>query len=344
MNTDAGGAGKGGLELKGAEKVSALLMAMGKPLADRVIKSFDPGELRLLARAAASLPAVTPEIIDTLVDELQSDLEGSITLSGSTGQAQQLIAGVVSDDEVSAIMSELEGTSHNRIWAKLEGVSEEKLAEFISKEQPQVAAFIVSKLPVTKASAVLEKLDGENAGELSGRMLRLKEPSEDAVKLVAERLEQDLFASGAGSDGANRHAQLGAILNQIERPRAQSILASIEQQDADEARRVRKHVFGFEDIPTMAREDRVRLMEEVQADRLSIALREAPPELVSCILDALSQRSRRLIESELSTPVRVDAKAIAEIRRGIASLAISMAERSMIRLRPEEDAADAQGA
>ena len=55
----------GGSGLKGPDKVTALLLAMGKPLADRIIKTFEAGEIRQLARCAATLPVV-PEDSDFL--------------------------------------------------------------------------------------------------------------------------------------------------------------------------------------------------------------------------------------------------------------------------------------
>ena len=45
--------------LSGPEKVAALLLAMGKPLASRLLKHFDPAELKIITRSAAALGAVT---------------------------------------------------------------------------------------------------------------------------------------------------------------------------------------------------------------------------------------------------------------------------------------------
>lgn len=330
--------------MAGAQKVTALLLSMGKPLADRIVKSFDDREIRILAHTASSLPPVPPEILEALIAELEASLDVGQQLVGSASEAQGLIAGVVSDEVVSEIMAEIAGTAHDRVWGRLEGVADDKLAAFVAKEQAQVGAFILSRLPLAKASAVLEKLDVAVAADLGRRLLALRPIGEEAARLVAERLAHELFGTETEGDGENRHARLGAILNQLERPQITEIISKLEEGHPEEARRVRAHIFSFEDIATMPNADRVRLLEEVQADRLVLALRGADDGLRQVMLAALSPRSRRLVEAELSTPVKVTQKSVSEARRAIAGLALSMAERQMISLRQPEEQGEAASA
>lgn len=325
--------------LQAVEKVTVLLLTMGKPFADRIIKNFDDREIRMLARAASTLPAVHPTVVEALVDELTQRLEKPNVLVGSSKEAEQLISGVVSEDQVSEIMSELDGTAPDRVWSKLGTVDDKKLAEFVATEEPQVAAMILSKLEVDKASAVLENIDVQRAADLNRRLLSLKPVSETAMRLVAERLGQELLGATEEGNEPNRHARLGAILNKLDRTQIVEIIGGIEQHDPDEARRVQQHVFTFEDLLTMDAEDRGRLFDTVPSEQVVLALREASAQLIEVILAALSPRSRRMVEAEIATPSKVPKKQIMDARRGIASLALSMAERQLIKLRPEGEAA-----
>lgn len=325
------------LALEGPQKVTALLLSMGKPLADRIIRNFDETEIRILAKTASSLPTVPPEAIEALISELEQGLETSDVLVGSSSEAQLLLTGVVSDEQVSEIMSELDGTAHDRVWGKLLGVADDKLATFISGEQPQVAAFILSKLPVPKASAVMEKVDLALGADLGRRLLALKPIRDEAARMVAERIGQELLGEVVAGSAVNRHAQLGAILNQLGRTQVTEILTAIEEVQPDDARKVKEHVFGFEDLISMPDPDRVRLLEEVPAERLVLALLECELGLRECVLAALSPRSRRLVEAELANPPKATPKSIQEARREIAALALSMAERQMIVLRHPTD-------
>ena len=56
-------------KLGGAEKVAALLLAMGKPAASRLLKHFDESEIRKIARTVSALGTVSKPLLEDLVDE-----------------------------------------------------------------------------------------------------------------------------------------------------------------------------------------------------------------------------------------------------------------------------------
>lgn len=341
---DGGGvkqSGDAARPLNGADKVTALLLAMGKPMADRIIKKFEDCEIRQLARCAARLPVIPEDVIEMLVKELDSKLDSSQELVGSHDGAQNLIAGVVSDDRVAEIMSELNGTASDRVWSKLASAADDKLTQFIANERPQVAAVVLSKLDVDKAATVMAKLSSEQRVDLSQRLLALKPVGDRAMQLISERLSDELFRQIGSSKEVSRHARLGAILTNLDQTQIVEVITTLEQIAPDDARRVQECVFVFEEIVGLTAEDRSRVFDEVPSDRVVMALREAAPELKELVLQSLSPRSRRLVEAELSTAVKVTSKAVHAAKRAIASLAMDLAERSIIRLRPGQNAAGA---
>lgn len=91
--------------LTGAEKVAALLLVMGPPGASRLLKHFDPSELRLITRAAADLGSVPSAAIEHLIDEFYDSFSAGLDLMGNAGQAQQLMAGVLPPDQIADIMT-----------------------------------------------------------------------------------------------------------------------------------------------------------------------------------------------------------------------------------------------
>ncbi len=320
--------------LQGVDKVTALLLTMGKPLADRIIRQFDNREIRLVARCASTLPTVPQQTIDKLIDELNAKLARCNDLAGSPDEAQQLISGVISEDQIAEIMSELNGNASERVWSKLADAADDKLTEFIANERPQVAAVVLSRMDVDKAGAVMEKLNGEQRADLGRRLLAMKPISDGAMRLISERLSQQLFGEVATGREMNKHARLGAILNNLEKSQIAEVLQGLESVDPEDARRVKEHVFSFEEIDGMTPEDRSRLFDEVPAERAVLALKGVTPQLRDLVLQSISPRSRRIVEAELATDVKVPAKSIAGAQRAITALAMGMAEKSIIQLRP----------
>jgi flagellar motor switch protein FliG len=326
-------------ELRGVDKVTALLLTMGKPLADRIVKQLDNREIRLVAKSASSLPLISPELVDRLIDELTAELDSPEQLIGSPDDARGLISGAVNDEQASEIMSEVKGTSADRVWSRLADAPDEKLASYLSSEQPQIAAVIISRLETAKASAVMELLSRDQRADLSRRLLQLKPIADSALRLIADRLSQELFAGDSATPETDRHARLAAILNKLERIKIVEVLKGLDAAVPDDARRVREHVFCFEDIAMMTPEDRALLFDAVPSERTVMAMRGVDQALGDLVMQSISPRARRIVEAELSTPAKVARKSIVQAQLAIAELAQSMAAKSLIRLRPESGSA-----
>ncbi|MFM9938888.1 MAG: FliG C-terminal domain-containing protein [Hyphomicrobiaceae bacterium] len=325
--------------LKGADKVAALLLIMGKPLANRIIKQLEDREIRALARSASELPTVGFDQINKLIDELVQLLEVPAAVVGSSQQTQNLLAGVIGDEEINEIMGELAGQPSKKIWSLLAGVADEKLVALLTTEQPQVAATILTNLPVEKASIVFAKLDPALQSDLSARLLALKPIADSASKLLTDRLAQEVFAPKTADTGPNNHARLGAILNRLEPPNIEQILARLAAANPDDARKVGQHVFTFADMAKLLPPDRARLLEDVPVERLVVAIRDCEAALRADALAALSPRSRRLVEAELSSSKPASPQAVSEARMAIAAMARSLIEKSIITSPSEVQAA-----
>ena len=327
------------VDLRGVDKVAALLLTMDKALADRIVKQLNSYEIRMVAHSASKLPTVPSQIVERLIDELGAQIDIPEQLNGSADDALKLISGAVNDEQVSEIMSEVHGTTSDRVWPKLRDVADDKLAGFIASERPQIAAVIISKLDAEKASAVMEKLSREQRADLSRRLLMLKPVGDEALRLVAERIAQELFASLSAAPETDRHARLAAILNKMERIQIVEVLNGLDAAVPDDARRVRERVFCFEDIVMMSPEDRGLLFDAVPTDRTVLALQGTDQELGNLIVQALSPRSRRIVEAELASAPKPDRKSIVQAQLAVAELAQSMAAKSLLRLRPEGNTA-----
>lgn len=328
-------------QLDGAHKATALLLAMQKPLADKIIRQFQDSDIRDLARAAVELPPIDPEMFERLVTELAKEIEGASAVEGSPGGASALLAGIVPEDEMSEIMGEISGQPPTLIWKKLASVSEDKIKDFIVSEQPQVAAFLLSKLTPEKAAAILAKLDDELRFDVSARLVRLKPISDVAVTMLTERLVSELLhGSNTAGTKSDNHAVLGAVLNKLDRNQSSSILLRLKDELPKDAQKVRKFVFSFEDVSALTQEDRASLFEQAPIERTVLALRECDPALTGIVLDSLSPRARRLVASELTNAVKVSPQVIADARRSIADLTLALAERSIISLPSGDEPAE----
>ena len=108
MNTDPAAESSDDARIfAGAQKAAAILLAMGKPPATRLLKHFEPQELREVTRAAAQLGAVSMATLESLVEEFTSEFSAGANLLGDVGQAREMLTDAVPPEQVADIMSDV---------------------------------------------------------------------------------------------------------------------------------------------------------------------------------------------------------------------------------------------
>ncbi len=321
--------------LSGPEKVAALLLAMGKPLASRLLKHFDPAELKLITRSAAALGAVPMAALEELVEELAQQFSRGVDLRGTAASVEHLLGGVLPPEQVAEIMSDVLGNSNSSTWVRLSGLPEKDLAAYVAKEHPQTAALILARLTPEAAAKTLSLLSREERNVLTRRMLSLRPVSEATLKILETKLRDDLL-NGAPRDASNTETRVADILNRMEPAQAEELLASIGETKPVEAASIRSKMFSFNDLVNLPAKAKSVLLDKVASDQIVLALRGTDAVFRGAVLSAVGARARRLIENELSSSGG-SAKETAAARRAISTLVLQLVAQNEIQLFEDEE-------
>lgn len=324
--------------MNGAEKVAALLLGMGRPLASRLLKHFDAVELKLITRAAAALGAVPMQTLETLVEELASQFSSDLDLLGSVAEVEEMLGGVLPPEQVADIMSDALGSSNSSTWVRLSELPEKDLAAYIVNEHPQTSALILSRLTAAAAARTLALLGPQQRTDLTRRMLSLRPVTEATVRLLETKLRDDLLLNPSRDQGAGAHTRVADILNRLETDQMEQVLVTLEEKRPVDAAVLRSKLFSFFDLVKLSPKARGVLFERVPTDMVVLALKGSEAELREAVLSAIGARSRRLIENELKAEAG-SAKEVSTARRSIATMVLEMAGRGEITIAPEADAA-----
>lgn len=322
-------------KFRGLDKVAALLLAMEKPLAARILKHFDEEEIRLVASSASNLGVVPRSVLEELIREFGDQIASEGGIHGSATDAEELLLGVIPDEQVRQIMSDVRARVNEAVWPRLGELQPAILSQYIGKEHPQVAAFILSKTSATAAAATMALLTPAVRNELLRRLLSTKVVLEPALRLLEGVLRDEVLQKVARSSGANIHAKVADIINKMERSDMEEVLESLSLVKPREAKIVRGLLFTFEDIAKLTDQSRQLLFAEIPPEQIIPALRGVDPALRELILGVVPTRTRRIIEQELAAGASPTQKEIQTARRTIADLALQMAERGMIELKSE---------
>jgi flagellar motor switch protein FliG len=323
--------------LPGVTKVAALLLAMDRRLASRLLKHFDEDDIKLIAQTATDLGTMSKSTLDEIIEEFASHLKSGGDLMATADEVEQLLLGVVPPEQISEIMSQVRSKSLQSIWVRLSETPEATLSRYLIKEHPQIAALVLSRAQPSYAAAVLRQLPTLMRNEVMRRMLSMKLISEKPLKLLEEAFKEDLLYNTRNS-GPTIHARLADIINKMDRKHMDEVLRDLEQHRPKEAEIVRSLLFTFDDIAKLNQTAMLALFDQVPPERTICALTGADPRLSSLILEAVPARARRMIEQEIATGKKPLTKEIAKARRAIADLALELMEKGVIELNADDEA------
>lgn len=324
--------------LKGAERVAALLLAMDKDLAQRVLKHFDQGELREVTRSVAGLGSVSFSAVEPLVQEFQDHFtRGGVNILGTVGEAQELIKGVVSPEQVADIMAEFMGGSNKFIWERLSMVPGKLLREYLVKEHPQTAAAVLSKVSPSGAAKVLARVPAELRAVLVRRMMAATSVGEMALRILETTLRDDLRLDEARDPSAIKSVQVAEVIKRLDREQIDDVLENLGRTRPKAAEALRNLVFTFDDITKLSDRARTIVLDEVAPEQILLALQGATIQVRDAVMGALGTRLRRMVEFELQSDTPRPQKDVREARRAIATLVLKLAAQGKISLGTESE-------
>ena len=330
--------GQGGKKnLRGPDKVAALLLAMGKPAASRLLKYFDDAEVASIAASASRLGIISAPVLDHIVNEFVQSCDAGRELEGSAGEIEKLLSGVIPADQLLDIMSQVRGQRHRAVWPKLSASAPNAIFQYLAKEHPQTAAFALSRTSPTCAANVTTMMPSDQRDEVMRRMVSISSITETALRLLETVLDDELVVAARRATGHDIHACMAHIINKMEREQMDSVLQSLFASRPKEAQVIKGLLFTFEDIALITQETRLKLFDKVAPERLIVALKDCEPDLKEVILSSVAARSRRMIESELAAGPPTSQRDIRKVRREIADLALEMADGGEIDIRARDE-------
>ena len=326
--------------LSGTDKVAALLMTMGAPVANRLIKMFDPDDIKAVTRAIAELKPISNAQIETLIEDFATHFVAGANLVGTAADVERLLAGVLPPEQIADIMSELRGVANHSIWDRISTVAENTLATYIMKEHPQTAALMLSKVKPACAAKVLSFMPEDRRNGILRRMLTFKPIVDSTMQVIEKTIHEDFMMNFSRNAGADPHARMADIINKMERDDMEIVLTSLAHTRPKSAEILKGLLFTFDDIIKLTPKARTSLFDQVPNDKLVLALKGTDKDFREIILQSLGARIRRMVEQELGGSEPSAARDVAEARRTITDLALDMAGRGEIELNTgaEEDA------
>ncbi|MGF0537397.1 flagellar motor switch protein FliG [Agrobacterium sp. ES01] len=346
MDFDDFGGAVAGKPLSQADKAAAVLLAMGKGVAGKLLKYFTQAELQTIIASAQTLRTIPPDELAELVNEFEDLFTEGAGLMDNAKAIESILEEGLTPEEVDGLLGRRTAFQafEASIWDRLQDADPDFIGKFLMREHPQTVAYILSMMPSSFGAKVLMKLPDSRRADIMNRTVNLKNVSPKAAQIIENRV-QDLIneiEAEKNSTGSNKVAEL---MNELDKPQVDTLLNSLETISKESVNKVRPKIFLFEDLLAMPQRSRVMLLNDISADILTMALRGASNEIKECVLSAISPRQRRMIEADLGGGTGgINPREVALARRAVAQEAIRLAGSGQILLKETEGSEGGEGA
>jgi len=292
------------------QKLALFLIVLGPESAAEVLRHFDDAEIELLCREMAQYGMVSDTTRNRVLEEFTPLVGESITATlGGLDYARRTLEIARGDYKAGTIIGRL-GPAGSAVEV-IKDISEmegRQIYNLIKNEQPQTISFVLSYLEGAKAAEIFALLSPDLREEVVERLGTIDSTSLDLVGKIVRNLgkhfDNKVRPTYHRSGGVRVVADL---LNGIDKEMSKSLLARLEERNAQLGAAIRKKMFSFEDLSRLAAADLQRVLREVDSANLAVSMKSASEPLKEKIYQSISKRAAESLRDEIGMlgPVRL---------------------------------------
>lgn len=205
----------------------------------------------------------------------------------------------------------------------LEVLPPELLATVLQDEQAHTISLVLNALDSDKAGEVLRQLTPEMRRDVSVRLSRLtSSPPELLARIARALVEKARPLAGKRSDasGDARYEKMANMLRCLEKSERLEVLSALEENEPEMAARIKSLLYQFEDLLRIHDRSMQKLLSEIDAKTLSLALKGANQEISEKVQKNLSKRAREALAEEMEFLGMVPIAQVREAQKAMVDL------------------------
>lgn len=296
-------------ELSGKQKAAVLLLSLGSEISAGIMKNLREDEIEELSLEIANIRRVPAEVKDQVLEEFyQICLAQEYILSGGIESAREILEKALGSHKAHDIIGKLTASLQVRPFDFARKTEPSQLLNFIQNEHPQTIALVMAYLSPEQAGIILSALPPLQQVEVAKRVATMDRTSPDVLREVEMILEKKLssfvmqdFTIAGGVES------VVSILNRVDRGTEKTILEALAEENPELADEIKRRMFVFEDIVLLDNRSVQRILREIDAKDLSMAMKTASEDVQNLIFRNMSKRAVELLKEDMGYmgPVRL---------------------------------------
>lgn len=327
-----------------AFKAAVVLVALGPEGAAKILADLGSKRIRRFARILNEMSRVPPTEVEAALAEFIRRMEETRAVVGGRDATRRFLSEVLENDQVEQIMTDL-ASARRSVWSALGDVEDKRIADWLRREHPQVAAIALSRLTSVKAARVLEKLEEDEARDIVIRMGAAAAADPELTERIGAVIERDFIpAVREKQSRADPATMIASMMNHVSTEVRNRLVSEMEKERPTLAASVLKLMFTFENIVERVNARDVGLVvKEIEEATLLRALRsggDMAEKVGEFIFGNIPKRLAERLREDLAAieaPTRREGEAA---RAALVGAVVALRDRGEIRLIETETVED----
>ena len=318
------------VELSTAQKAAAVIIALGAEKASLVYKYMEDEEVEQLTLEVARLGVLSTQQTEDVLNEFyQLCLTNKAVTEGGLEYARAVLEKAYGEQAAAELLGKVTKSLKNREFAFMDKADVKSLFSALRGERPQTIALVLSYVDADKAAGVVAQLEEKKQIQVVESIAKLDSVSPAAIKIVEAEMHNrfsnimtDTNIKVGGID------YVADVMNNLDRTSEKNIFDGLS--DPDLADEIRKRMFVFEDIITMADRSVQRFVRDCDPRDLVLALKAANTEVANKLFANMSSRMAQSIKDDLEITSNVRMKDVEEAQQRIVGIIRGLEEKGEI--------------
>lgn len=297
-----------------------------------------------LAEQMGQMRLVDRTTLGAVVDEFLRELEEvGLAFPGGIEGALGMMDGHISTTAANRLRRLAGASSRADPWDRLTNLSADRLMPVIEAESAEVAAVMLSKLPVPKAAELLGRLPGDRARRVACAVSMTGNVDPETVRRIGASLVAQIDSLPPRAFETGPVERVGAILNVSPAQTREEVLRGLAETDRDFADQVRRALFTFAHVPErlLARDvPKVLRLLDQSTTVTAIAWAQRQADLLPVaefLLAGISQRLAEALREEVAARGRVKEREGEEAANALVAAIRQLEGAGELVLRQDED-------
>ena len=250
-----------------------------------------------------------------VLEEFASELEQvGLSFPGGIEAALAVMGDHISANAASRLRRLAGASAKADPWDRLTALPIDRLLPVLEEESTEIAAVMLSKLPVSKSAELLGKLPGDRARRVAYAVSQTGNVDPETVRRIGLSLASQLDQLPPKAFDAGPVERVGAILNVSPALTRDDVLQGLQETDSEFAELVRRAIFTFVHLPKrVLGRDIPKIIRLVDQPVLVTALaacdgRDGLQDAADFVLSNVSQRMAQGLREEMAARGRVKEK------------------------------------